>query len=362
MAQQVKLEDSNMANYGSPEHKKMRKEAALTEPAWKDIGKEVGIQIWRIEKFEVKHWPKDRYGEFYSGDSYIILHTKENDEGKKEYDVYFWLGAETSQDEAGTAAYKTVELDDYLGDEPVQYREVQGNESKKFLDLFNKMTILEGGVESGFHKVKPENYKPRLLHITGYKQHVQVYQRPIKPESLNNSDSFVLDCGLTLFQFNGEKSSAWEKRKANAIIDELTASRHGKVKNTYIIDGIKDKGNPLIEQFWEHFGGRPKQIKDEEEMKEVPDIESTIHHVSNATGRMEIEEVCRGKLDKSVLNSDDCYIVDVGVYVYVWVGQGSNFLEKREAMNFAVEYLKTQGRESDVPIARVVDGKEPAEF
>jgi len=362
MAQQVKLEDSNMANYGSPEHKKMRKEAALKEPAWKDIGKEVGIQIWRIEKFEVKHWPKDRYGEFYSGDSYIILHTKENDEGKKEYDVYFWLGAETSQDEAGTAAYKTVELDDYLGDEPVQYREVQGNESKKFLDLFNKMTILEGGVESGFHKVKPENYKPRLLHITGYKQLVQVYQRPIKPESLNNSDSFVLDCGLTLFQFNGEKSSAWEKRKANAIIDELTASRHGKVKNTYIIDGIKDKGNPLIEQFWEHFGGRPKQIKDEEEMKEVPDIESTIHHVSNATGRMEIEEVCRGKLDKSVLNSDDCYIVDVGVYVYVWVGQGSNFLEKREAMNFAVEYLKTQGRESDVPIARVVDGKEPAEF
>jgi len=233
---------------------------------------------------------------------------------------------------------------------------------KNFLDLFNKMTILEGGVESGFHKVKPEDYKPRLLHITGYKQHVQVYQRPIKPESLNNSDSFVLDAGLTLFQFNGEKSSAWEKRKANAIIDELTASRHGKVKNTYIIDGIKDKGNPLIEQFWEHFGGRPKQIKDEEEMKEVPDVESTIHHVSNATGRMEIEEVCRGKLDKSVLNSDDCYIVDVGVYVYVWVGQGSNFLEKREAMNFAVEYLKTQGRESDVPIARVVDGKEPAEF
>ncbi len=45
----------------------------------------------------MKHWPKDRYGEFYGGDSYIILHTKENDEGKKEYDVFFWLGSETTQ-------------------------------------------------------------------------------------------------------------------------------------------------------------------------------------------------------------------------------------------------------------------------
>jgi gelsolin len=362
MAQQAKLEDSNMANYGGEEHRKKNKEAAQKEPAWQGIGQQCGIQIWRIEKFQVKHWPKDRYGEFYSGDSYIILHTKENDEGKKEYDVFFWLGAETSQDEAGTAAYKTVELDDYLGDEPVQYREVQGNESKKFLDLFNKMTILEGGVDSGFHKVKPENYKPRLLHVTGYKQHVQVYQVPIKHESLNNCDSFVLDAGLTLFQFNGEKSSAWEKRKANAIIDELQAARHGKVKSTYIIDGIKDKGNPLIEQFWGYFGGKPNQIKEQEEMKEKPEIEPSIQHVSNATGRMVCEEVARGKLDKKVLNSDDCFIVDCGVAVYVWVGKGSNALEKREAMNFAVQYLKNQGRDSDVPIARVQEEKEPAEF
>jgi len=358
----VKLEDSNMANYGSEEHKQMRKDAAMKEPAWNNIGQEKGLQIWRIEKFKVKHWPKDRYGEFYGGDSYIILHTMENDEGKKSYDVFFWLGAETSQDEAGTAAYKTVELDDYLGDEPVQYREVQGNESKKFLDLFPKVTILEGGVDSGFRNVKPKDYKPRLLHVTGFKKHVQVYQVGLSADNLNNSDSFVLDCGLTVFQFNGTKSSAWEKRKANAIVDELQASRHGKVKTTLIIDGIEDSGNPLIDDFWAYFGGKPQSIKEQEEEKKTPDYTLSLHHISDASGVMEINEVSSGDLDKSKLDSNDAFLLDAGGSVFVWIGKGANKAEKREAMSYAVRYLSDQGRGANVPIARVGEGKEPKEF
>ena len=113
---------------------------------------------------------------------------------------------------------------------------------------------------------------------------MQVYQVPLKPESLNNSDSFVLDCGLSVFQFNGTKSSAWEKRKANAIVDELQASRHGKVKTTLIVDGLEDSGNALIDTFWGYFGGKPGSIKPEEEEAKVPEYVLSLHHISDASG------------------------------------------------------------------------------
>jgi len=43
-----------------------------------------------------------------------------------------------AQDEAGIAAYKTVELDGFLAGASVQHREVQNHESKQFISYFPK--------------------------------------------------------------------------------------------------------------------------------------------------------------------------------------------------------------------------------
>lgn len=48
------------------------------------------------QNFAPVPYPKNDYGKFYSGDSYIVLETKQARD-KLSWDIFFWLGKDTSQ-------------------------------------------------------------------------------------------------------------------------------------------------------------------------------------------------------------------------------------------------------------------------
>jgi gelsolin len=59
-------------------------------------------------------------------------------------------------------------LDAVLGGRAVQYREVQGRETEKFLSYFKPCIIpQEGGAASGFKHVEAEEHKTRLFICKG---------------------------------------------------------------------------------------------------------------------------------------------------------------------------------------------------
>lgn len=54
------------------------------------------------------------------------------------YNIHYWLGKNSSQDEQGAAAIYTTQMDDHLGSVAVQHREVQGHESETFRAYFKQ--------------------------------------------------------------------------------------------------------------------------------------------------------------------------------------------------------------------------------
>ncbi|KAK0487595.1 hypothetical protein IW261DRAFT_1654228, partial [Armillaria novae-zelandiae] len=195
--------------------KRVQEHTSDTEPgAWKNAGAKPGIEVWRIEQFQII--PREVNGEFYDGDSYIVLHIRtykgNPDSQTLSYDLHFWLGEETSQDEVGTAAYKTVELGDHLHGVPVQYREVQGYESSRFLSYFH-FVCLHGGIESGFrHIIDPPSLDLRILYHMSFtsEKNLVIRQVPAHSSSLIQGDVYVLDRGTKVWQFNTKNSVAFK--------------------------------------------------------------------------------------------------------------------------------------------------------
>lgn len=360
----AKIADSNIANYGSKEHKDAKLNAAKGELAWTGAGQQVGTEIWRIEKFQVVPWPKTKYGQFFSGDAYIVLNTyKIPDNDAFRYNVHFWLGNSCSQDEQGTAAYKTVELDDLLGDTPVQYREVQGTESEQFLNLFGgKIITMEGGVASGFNHVKPKEYKPRLLHMKGRKL-VHVAEVPAKVDSLNDGDVFLLDMGNSVIQWNGVQSGKFEKMKAVEVLTALRNDRNGRVSVT-VMDGV-EKNNDFWTTLGVAGGAAPAKVNaptpDEDKKIEYP---RRLFKLSDSSGHLEMTLVGegKGKILKSKLDSTDVFLLDMSDVIYCWIGKVASKQERANGIKFGVQYLRENGRPLDTNVLRVTQGREPDAF
>jgi len=364
----IDIEDSNIAGLGGEENREAKKDAAQTEKAWEGVGTSMkpGIRVWRIEKFQVVKWPRAQYGKFYNGDSYIILRTykKKDDTGKETdalaWDVHFWLGKETSQDEAGTAAYKTVEIDDLLDDAPIQHREVSGHESDLFKSYWNPaMQVMNGGVDSGFNHVKPTEYKPRLFQMKG-KKNVSVNEVPLARDSLNQGDVFVLDNGLMVYQWNGCKSSPNERRKAAEIVVDIRSNR--AKSNTEVLED--DGSEP--DEFWTLLGGKGAIKTKEEGGADAEASKPTppkLFHISDASGSMKVDQKGEaGQLTSDMLNGDDVFLVDAGVEVFVWIGNGATKAERTKGFTYAVDYLKEHNRPDWIPVTQLKEGQENVTF
>ncbi|XP_050677271.1 gelsolin-like [Leptidea sinapis] len=284
------------------------------------------------------------------------------------WDIHFWLGSKTSQDEAGAAAILTVNLDDeqFHGD-AVQHRESQGYESKQFLGYFEPaIRYLEGGHASGFNHVTVNpGAEKRLFQIKG-KRNVRVRQVEAAASSLNKGDCFILDVGHEIMLYVGDKAKSVERLKAISVANQIRDQDHSGRGNIDIIDPYSNEGD--VAKFFTALGsGDQDSVSDaeeggdDEEFERGASKEVVLNEISDSSGAMQIRKLS-GPYTKEVLDTKECYILDTGSSIYVWIGKQSNGKEKSEAMKKAQHYLEANNYPNWVHISKVVEGIEPTAF
>nr|XP_010927065.1 villin-5 isoform X1 [Elaeis guineensis] len=331
------------------------------DPAFQGAGQKAGIEIWRIENFHPVAVPKSSHGKFFTGDSYIILKTTALKSGALRHDIHYWLGKDTSQDEAGTAAIKTVELDAALGGRAVQYREVQGHETEKFLSYFKPCIIpQQGGVASGFrHAEVNEHEHETRLYVCKGKHVVHVKEVPFARSSLNHDDIFILDTKSKIFQFNGSNSSIQERAKALEVVQYIKDTYHdGKCEVAAVDDG-KLMANAEAGEFWGFFGGfapLPRRAASEDG-KNAEVFSAKLLCVENG----QPVPIDADTLTREMLQTNKCYLLDCGIEVYVWMGRNTSLEERKSASTVAEDLLHEPDRPK-AHVIRVIEGFETVMF
>ncbi|RAK95295.1 gelsolin family protein [Aspergillus ibericus CBS 121593] len=365
------IKDSNVELIGSDLDHRVKYNSAATEPAWNNgqIGQEPGLYVWRIEDFEVVAWPKERTGEFYDGDSYIVLHSYKVGD-KLGHDIFFWLGSKTTQDEAGTAAYKTVELDEFLHGTATQHREIQQEPSEEFLGLFRHIAIRSGGVRSGFTHVEPEAPKEVLTLLRVFKhpsvpRSIIVHEVEPTWQSLDENDVFVLDKGDKIWVWQGKNCSPMEKAKAAQVVNDMTLAKHIDVE---VLSQLESRSRVIVDL----LGGKEAdattfQAPRPGRFSKHTDDRRKLFRLSDASGTLTFDLVKDGqRVTQSDLVANDIFLYDVGSRLWVWQGSEASQREKGLWLKVAQHYVRQlQNDVSEahfLPISKVVEGYESPAF
>uniref|UniRef100_A0A8C1RZB5 Advillin n=1 Tax=Cyprinus carpio TaxID=7962 RepID=A0A8C1RZB5_CYPCA len=296
------------------------------------------------QKMDLVLVPENVHGQFYESDCYLLLSTRKG--GKSAYyDIHYWIGSMSTLDEQGAAAVYAIQLDEFLGCSPVQYREVQHHESSIFCGYFKQGIIYKsGGVSSGMNHVETNTYNiQRLLHVKG-KRKVTGTEVSQLWNSFDTGSVFLLDLGKTVIQWNGPESNRQERLKGMMLAKDIRDRERGGRAEIGVIEGDAEASSPsLMEVMVSILGERPSKLPS--------------GTVSDAKGAMNITEIASSPLTQDMLNHDDCYILDQGGRsIFVWKGKTANKAERQ------AEFIKLKGYPLTTKVEAISDGGESALF
>nr|XP_040040186.1 scinderin like a [Gasterosteus aculeatus aculeatus]XP_040040187.1 scinderin like a [Gasterosteus aculeatus aculeatus] len=324
-------------------------------------GKKPGLQVWRIEKMDLAPVPPELHGDFFTGDSYIVLNTTR----APSYNIHSWFGEEASQDEKGCAAIFMTQLDTHMKGAPIQFSEYQNNESLTFLGYFKSgIKYKKGGVASGFkHVVTNDANIQRLLHVKG-RRIIRATEVPMTWDSFNKGDCFIIELGKLIYHWSGSECNFFERLKTTEIAIAIRDNeRQGRGELKMIDEGSEPQD--VIEV----LGPKPDLPSGSSDSDLQTDTrnknQASLYLISNAGGSMTSTMVAdKNPFKQAMLSNSECYIVDNGgdKKIFVWKGSAANQDERNAALTTANLFIKDKNYSPTTQIQILPAGGETTLF
>ncbi|CAK8696042.1 unnamed protein product [Clavelina lepadiformis] len=325
------------------------------------------LQVWRIENFEKVPVPRNNYGYFFTGDSYIVMNETKDADGNVVYDLHMWIGSESSQDEYGACAILTTQLDDEYGGAPIQHRETQGYESALFMGYFRPAIKYEkGGVASGFKHVEINDYSAikRLMWVRGRRQ-VRADIVPMEWSSLNKSDCFIFDMGHKIYTWSGPKSNRFEGLQATIVAKGINDDERGGKAKVIAFSGSTQRLEEFLgSQSGDIAEGEPEPVRASSQVKSSGKG-IKLFRVSDDSGKLVVSLVSdKSPFQQSMLESGNVYIVSNAetAQIYVWKGKDASTGERKGAMKTADSFIEQEGLPKHARITVMAQNAETSLF
>jgi len=194
-----------------------------------------------------------------------------------------------------------------------------------------------------------------LLHIKG-KKLIRVHQVELIYKSLNSGDCFILDATTMIFQWNGKLCNSEERWRATQLLSDIITERAGKPISYNIDEGEE------VDEFWEILGGKGIISEPTEDEHITTPIVKNLFKLSDASGALTFTLISTNENIKfNMLQTEDVFLLDTGIEIFVWVGKGASINEKRNAIKSAQNYL-LQNNRTRTSITRQLEGGESDYF
>ncbi|XP_031384879.1 villin-1 isoform X2 [Punica granatum] len=331
------------------------------DSTFQGAGATSGLEIWCIENHRLVPIPKSSHGKFYSGSAYVILNTVLQKSGSRQHNIHYWLGNEAKEEDLALASDKALELDDALGLCAVQYREVQGQETEKFLSYFKPCIIpVEGIYSSETGNVNGDTYHISLFTCKG-DHAIHVKEVPFSRSSLNHFDVFILDTASKIYLFSGCNSSVQERAKALEVVQYINETKHNGNCEVATIEDGKFVGDADAGEFWSLFGGYAPIPRDSPSAFPEKDFTHSIK-LFRITLQGQLCELGAGPLTREMLEADKCYMLDCDSEIFVWMGRSSLITERRTSISATEGFLRNEGRSVGARVTLLTEGLETTAF